>query len=63
MDRNFEGKPVADAVKSRRGGQSSEIEKEKRILPLLMILRAGEREDDIAYEKRVIKNCGKFTSM
>ena len=50
MTRNFEGKPVADAVKADVADRALKLKREG-ILPLLMILRAGEREDDIAYEK------------
>ncbi len=57
MTEILKGKPVADAVKADVADRALKL-KEKGILPLLMILRAGEREDDIAYEKRVIKNCG-----
>ena len=52
----FKGKPV---VESLRGDLKRRIEllKNKGIRPTIFILRVGEREDDISYEKGILKNC------
>ena len=52
----LKGKPVADAIKAdvaQRADRLSSL----GIIPTLAIMRVGEREDDIAYERRVVKNC------
>lgn len=56
MTEILKGKPVSDAVKADVADRALKLKKEG-ISPLLVIVRAGEREDDIAYEKRVIRNC------
>lgn len=56
MTEILKGKPVSDAVKADVADRALKLKKED-ISPLLVIVRAGEREDDIAYEKRVIRNC------
>ena len=56
MTEILKGKPVSDAVKADVADRALKLKKEG-ISPLLVIVRAGEREDDIAYEKRVIHNC------
>lgn len=52
----LEGKPV---VESLREDLKRRIEMLKRqsINPTILIHRVGEREDDISYEKGIIKNC------
>ena len=52
----LKGKPVADAIKADVAERADHLISEG-ILPTLAILRAGECEDDIAYERRIIKNC------
>jgi methylenetetrahydrofolate dehydrogenase (NADP+)/methenyltetrahydrofolate cyclohydrolase len=47
------GKPVAEAIKADIAKRAADL-KDK---PKLAILRAGERPDDTAYEKRVLKIC------
>ena len=56
MTEILKGKPVSDAVKADVADRALKLKKEG-ISPLLVIVRAGEREDDIAYEKRVIRKC------
>lgn len=53
----LKGKPVADAIKADVVSRAEAL-KAKGINPLLVIMRAGDREDDIAYERRVVGNCG-----
>ena len=48
MTEILKGKPVADAVKADVADRALKL-KEKGILPLLMILRAGERDPFILY--------------
>ena len=50
MTEILKGKPVSDAVKADVADRALKLKKEG-ISPLLVIVRAGEREDDIAYEK------------
>lgn len=50
------GKPAADALKEKIKARVSELNK-KGIVPALKIIRVGKREDDISYEKSILKNC------
>ncbi len=50
------GKPVAEAIKSDLTDRIRLL-KGNMIFPRLAIIRSGEREDDLAYEKRVCRNC------
>lgn len=52
----LKGKPVADQIKESIEEKVNRY-KSQGILPTLAILRVGERDDDIAYESRVMKNC------
>ncbi len=47
---------MADAIKADVAARAEALRAAGK-KPLLAILRAGDREDDIAYEKRVVKNC------
>ncbi|MBO4901773.1 MAG: bifunctional 5,10-methylenetetrahydrofolate dehydrogenase/5,10-methenyltetrahydrofolate cyclohydrolase [Lachnospiraceae bacterium] len=52
----LKGKPVADAI----GDKTKEIVercRKKGIVPTLAILRVGEREDDLSYERGAMKRC------
>ncbi len=53
----LKGKPVADAIKADVALRAERMKAAGR-QPMLAIVRAGSREDDIAYENRVIRNCG-----
>lgn len=56
MAKVLAGKPVAAAIKER---QIADVEtlKHAGISPTLAIVRVGEREDDIAYERGATKRC------
>lgn len=52
----LKGKPVADAITAET---KEEVEKLKQnsIIPTLAILRVGERDDDLSYERGAMKRC------
>ncbi|MCR4950687.1 MAG: bifunctional 5,10-methylenetetrahydrofolate dehydrogenase/5,10-methenyltetrahydrofolate cyclohydrolase [Solobacterium sp.] len=52
----LKGKPVADAILARCANQAEKL-KEEHIIPVLAILRVGENEADISYEKGAGKRC------
>jgi methylenetetrahydrofolate dehydrogenase (NADP+)/methenyltetrahydrofolate cyclohydrolase len=52
--RELRGKPVLNSLMEQVSKQIEAL-KEKRIIPKLAVIRVGEREDDIAYEKGIIK--------
>ncbi|MCR5273437.1 MAG: bifunctional 5,10-methylenetetrahydrofolate dehydrogenase/5,10-methenyltetrahydrofolate cyclohydrolase [Lachnospiraceae bacterium] len=52
----LKGKPVADAINERMKKDIKTL-CEKGITPTLAILRVGERDDDIAYERGATKRC------
>lgn len=52
----LKGKPVADAINEKIKDKVAKLN-EKGIYPTLAILRVGEREDDIAYERGACKRC------
>ena len=52
----LKGKPVADAMIARMQ-KTAEALKERGVAPTLCVVRVGERADDLAYEKGVIKRC------
>jgi methylenetetrahydrofolate dehydrogenase (NADP+)/methenyltetrahydrofolate cyclohydrolase len=52
----FKGKPVADALKEKMAADVAAL-KEKSITPTLAILRVGERDDDLSYERGAMKTC------
>jgi methylenetetrahydrofolate dehydrogenase (NADP+) / methenyltetrahydrofolate cyclohydrolase len=56
MGEKLIGKPV---VQSLRDNLLSRVKilGEKNITPTLLLIRVGEREDDISYEKSILKNC------
>lgn len=56
MAKLLAGKPVVAALKDRQRTAVAKL-KEKGIAPTLGIIRVGEREDDIAYEKSAKKRC------
>ncbi len=53
------GKPVADKINEQLS-ESISLLKEKGIVPTLAVVRVGAREDDLAYERGLLK---KFESM
>jgi methylenetetrahydrofolate dehydrogenase (NADP+)/methenyltetrahydrofolate cyclohydrolase len=52
----FKGKPVADALKEKMAADVAAL-KEKGVTPTLAILRVGERDDDLSYERGAMKTC------
>lgn len=58
MSEIWKGKPVADALDVDTSSRVKAL-KEKGITPTLAILRVGEREDDLAYERGALKRCEK----
>jgi len=52
----LKGKPVVEHL---RGNIKSRVEKlkEKNIMPAILIIRVGNREDDVSYETSILKNC------
>lgn len=56
MTNILKGKPVVDGLKSYIKSEILEL-KSKDITPTMGIIRVGNRADDIAYEKSIIKNC------
>jgi methylenetetrahydrofolate dehydrogenase (NADP+)/methenyltetrahydrofolate cyclohydrolase len=56
MAKLLEGKAVVSALKARQQAAVSELA-QKGVVPTLGIIRVGEREDDIAYERGATKRC------
>lgn len=56
MAKILSGKEVTAAMKARHQAAVSEL-KDKGVTPTLGIIRVGEREDDIAYERGAAKRC------
>lgn len=54
--RRLTGKPVADALKEDLVQRTGRL-KEEGICPKMRILRVGAREDDVVYERSIVKNC------
>ena len=50
----IKGKPVADSITATINKKTEEL-KNNGIVPLLTIVRVGERGDDIAYERAAVK--------
>jgi len=58
MAKILKGAPVAAALDEKTAAAVSEL-KAKQIVPTLAILRVGEREDDLSYERGAMKRCAK----
>jgi len=56
MGIKLEGKPVAQAI-SEQLKHRIKMLAEKNIIPALLIIRVGMRQDDISYEKGILKKC------
>ncbi|MTI49209.1 bifunctional 5,10-methylenetetrahydrofolate dehydrogenase/5,10-methenyltetrahydrofolate cyclohydrolase [Sporosalibacterium faouarense] len=56
MENILKGEPVADKIKENMKLLIDKLNK-KNIVPTLGIIRMGNRADDIAYEKGIVKNC------
>lgn len=57
MAKILSGKEVAAALNSRLQARAAALA-EQGILPTLAIVRVGEREDDLSYERGAMKRCG-----
>lgn len=56
MARELRGKPVADAIGEQLIPRIEQL-KAQGVLPTLAILRVGERDDDLSYERGAMKRC------
>lgn len=54
----LKGAPVVAAMNERNAALCKQL-KAKGITPTLAVVRVGEREDDLSYERGVIARCGK----
>jgi methylenetetrahydrofolate dehydrogenase (NADP+) / methenyltetrahydrofolate cyclohydrolase len=50
------GKPVVESLRENIKSRVAALG-EKMITPTLLLIRVGEREDDISYERGILKNC------
>lgn len=57
--RRLAGKPVADKLKEQIRDKTAAL-KARGIYPKIRILRVGAREDDLSYEKSIVKSCEKL---
>ena len=53
----LKGAPVVAAMNERNAALCEQL-KAKGITPTLAVVRVGEREDDLSYERGVIARCG-----
>lgn len=56
MGIKMEGKPVAEHLREKIKNRILNLETDQ-ITPTLLLIRVGEREDDISYERGILKNC------
>lgn len=56
MARVLKGKEVAQAIGAEVGNRAKAL-KAKGVVPTLAIVRVGEREDDLAYERGAMRRC------
>ena len=54
----LKGAPVVAAMNERNAALCEQL-KAKGVVPTLAVVRVGEREDDLSYERGVIARCGK----
>lgn len=57
--KNLKGKPVFDAIDQRSISHIQKLQK-SHLFPTLGIIRVGQREDDISYERSIIRKCKKI---
>ena len=50
------GKPVVESLRENIKSRVASLG-EKNIQPTLLLIRVGEREDDLSYERGILKNC------
>ena len=53
----LKGAPVAAALNEKMAADAAAL-KENGVIPTLAILRVGERDDDLSYERGAMKRCG-----
>ena len=54
----WKGAPVAAALSETVAAEAAAL-KERGVVPTLAILRVGQRDDDLAYERGAMKRCEK----
>ena len=54
----LKGAPVVAAMNERNAALCEQL-KAKGVVPTLAVVRVGEREDDLSYERGVMTRCGK----
>jgi methylenetetrahydrofolate dehydrogenase (NADP+)/methenyltetrahydrofolate cyclohydrolase len=54
----LKGAPVAEALTEAAARETAELKK-RGVVPVLAIVRVGQREDDLAYERGAVKRCEK----
>jgi methylenetetrahydrofolate dehydrogenase (NADP+) / methenyltetrahydrofolate cyclohydrolase len=50
------GKPVVESLRENIKSRVASLA-EKNVSPTMLLIRVGEREDDISYERGILKNC------
>ena len=55
----LKGAPVAAALDEKTMSAAAAL-KEKGVYPCLAILRVGEKENDLSYERNAVKRCNKL---
>jgi methylenetetrahydrofolate dehydrogenase (NADP+)/methenyltetrahydrofolate cyclohydrolase len=56
MALKLEGKPIVQHLRENIKQRISVLNNEN-VTPMLLLIRVGEREDDISYERGILKNC------
>jgi methylenetetrahydrofolate dehydrogenase (NADP+) / methenyltetrahydrofolate cyclohydrolase len=56
MGLKLAGKPVVESLRENIKSRVSALA-EKNVSPTMLLIRVGEREDDISYERGILKNC------
>jgi methylenetetrahydrofolate dehydrogenase (NADP+) / methenyltetrahydrofolate cyclohydrolase len=56
MGLKLTGKPVVESLRENIKSRVATLG-EKNIHPTLLLIRVGEREDDLSYERSILKNC------
>jgi methylenetetrahydrofolate dehydrogenase (NADP+) / methenyltetrahydrofolate cyclohydrolase len=56
MSVKLTGKPVVESLRENIKSRVATLS-EKNINPTLLLIRVGEREDDLSYERGILKNC------
>lgn len=59
MSLELTAKPIINEFQEKIKSKANDIFNEYKVLPTLLLIRVGERSEDISYEKVIIKNCEK----